>query len=82
MPGRNLPPRYRVITRDSDTPASPAASRDRPWDDDTIDDAPPASSPDLAERASSWPLIGLFLVATAVGGAGVALLGLVPDMLS
>lgn len=80
MPGRNLPPRYRVITRDSDMPTAPDTRRDRGWGDDAFEDVP-APSPDLDAHAPSWPLIGLFLFAAAVGGAGMALLGLIPDVL-
>lgn len=82
MPGRNLPPRYRVITRDSETTASRADQRDRRWDDDPFDIEPSTASRDRREDAPSWPLIGLFLFATAAGGTGVALLGLIPDVLS
>ncbi|MBB3346289.1 MULTISPECIES: hypothetical protein [unclassified Sphingomonas] len=82
MPGRNLPPRYRVITRDSETPASRAEPRDRRWDDDPFGAEPSTPARARGEDAASWPLIGLFLSATAAGGAGVALLGLIPDVLS
>lgn len=82
MPGRNLPPRYRVITRDSERPASRAEQRDRRWDDDPFDIEPSTPPRERGEDAPSWPLIGLFLSATAAGGAGVALLGLIPDVLS
>lgn len=82
MPGRNLPPRYRVITRDSETPASRADQRDRRWDDDPFDIEPSTASREHGEDAPSWPLIGLFLLATVAGGTGMALLGLIPDVLS
>ncbi|MBW6525563.1 hypothetical protein KZ813_01780 [Sphingomonas sp. RHCKR7] len=80
MNGRNLPPRYRVITRDSDTSTASTERGDRRWDDDAFDREPPA--PTLAEDAPSWSLTILFLCATAAGGVAVALLGLIPDVLS
>lgn len=82
MPGRNLPPRYRVITRDRERPASRVEQRDRPWDDAPLEVEPSIAPRDRSEDGPSWPLIGLFLSATAAGGAGVALLGLIPDVLS
>ncbi|MBB3692771.1 hypothetical protein [Sphingomonas sp. BK580] len=83
MPGRNLPPRYRVITRDSEPadPAPRAGSAERRWDEEAFGGEPPAAAPTIIEQPPSWPLIGLFLLATAAGGAAAALLGLVPDVL-
>jgi hypothetical protein len=79
MPGRNLPPRYRVITRDRE--ASSARRGEQRWVGESLDVEPLPPAPAIAEQAPSWPLIVLFLVAAAAGGMGVALLGLIPDVL-
>ncbi|MBY9061775.1 hypothetical protein K7957_02370 [Sphingomonas yunnanensis] len=82
MTGRNLPPRYRVITRDSEAASPPVGPSDRRWDDGAYDGEPLPDARDIIEDRPSWPLIGLFLAATAAGGTAVALLGLIPDVLS
>jgi hypothetical protein len=83
MTGRNLPPRYRVITPDSETTRPTYGSRGpRRGDEAALDVAPPAAATAAEGDAPAWPLISLFLIACAIGGAGLSLFGLFPDLLS
>lgn len=77
MNGRNLPPRYRAITPDSQR------GRDPDWSLEPEEDEAAAVAPvpqgSMAE-ARHWRQTGLFLVASAIGGVAAALLGLIPDV--
>lgn len=78
MTGRNLPPRYRMITPDPKVDRVGDGSLDA---SETARDNGAAAHA-LGGEPPAWGLIGLFLLAAAIGGAGAAMLGLVPDMLS